>query len=77
MKKKFKYQVFDGGKPCDCFNQKVDKSWEQSSYNTFEEAEIYALHWLGMYSPGFGILQVDKPFEYHTKSFIEIRKIND
>lgn len=45
------FQVFDCGKPADCFHCKnVHESWNKSAYDTFEEAKEYAVKWLGAYS---------------------------
>ena len=40
-----KYQVFEGDKPADCFHTNVNKSWNKSIYDSFEEACIYAIFW--------------------------------
>jgi len=50
-------------------------------FDTFEEAEAYALNWLGDYGDGLkGHLKVNEPYDYSAygpdmASFIEIREI--
>lgn len=40
------YQVLQGNLPADCFGfPTLDKSWNQSIFNTFEEACEYAYYW--------------------------------
>jgi hypothetical protein len=69
------YQVFDCGKPADCEHFKVRPSWNNSCFNTFEEAQAYALNWLGWIGEGLE-LKLGIPYNYGYDSRIEIRKIN-
>lgn len=40
------YQVLQGNLPADCFGfPELDNSWNQSVFNTFEEASEYAYYW--------------------------------
>lgn len=40
------YQVLQGNLPADCFGfPSLDNSWNQSIFNTFEEACEYAYYW--------------------------------
>ena len=76
---KEKFQVFDCGKPADSKNVpslKGIKCWENAIFNSFNEAESYALLWLDQYGPGFDVLKVNEPWGYCMGSKIEIRKIN-
>jgi len=71
------FRVFDDGQPADCFHCKVDASWKKSSFETFKEAEAYALNWLGVYGPGPGVLKPNVPYDYsccELPCMIEIRE---
>lgn len=71
-----KYQVFEGGKPADCFHHKVDSSWNKSTFDTFEEAIEYAEQWLHPFVGKLGrVLKVNVPFEWYGDCFIEIREV--
>ena len=40
------FQVFQNGKPADCFGYpEMHKSWNKSKFETKHEAEVYAIHW--------------------------------
>lgn len=41
-----RYQVFDNGTPAQYPHHMVDESWENSIFDTFEEAHSYANNWL-------------------------------
>ncbi len=47
---KIKYQVLDNNKPAQYPDHSVDRSWKNSIFDTFEEAEKYCKKWLGVYS---------------------------
>lgn len=73
-----KYQVFDNNKPADCHNHKVHKSWNNSIFDSFEDAVKYARHWLGNQ---FDCISDDwdgKELEYSgCGDKIEIKEIKD
>lgn len=72
-----KYQVFDGNKPADCHGHKVDKSWDKSIFDTFEEAYFYAQNWLGQNYAGM-VLKLNTPADYSGYGdIIEIRSIKN
>jgi hypothetical protein len=76
-----KYQVLESGKPCDCRNYEVHPSWNQSIYDTFDDAMQYAKEWfwpfLGQQDSTF-ILELNKPYDYDgCGSTAEIREIDD
>ena len=48
-KKMATYTVFDTDKPAKYPEHKVDPSWDNATYGTFEEALTYAKLWLGAY----------------------------
>ena len=76
---KQQFQVFDCNKPADSKNVPSlagIKCWEKSIFDSFNEAETYALNWLGQYGPGLGVLKVNEPFDYCMGSLIEIRQLN-
>lgn len=61
------FQVFDNGKPADedGFPKLKEHGWETSKFETFAEAEKYALHWLGQWAPEPGVLQLNIPYDYN------------
>jgi hypothetical protein len=70
------YQVLENGKPCDCNHHKVHSSWNKSSYSTFEEAQEYAMKWLGEYAPPKGTLKLNTAYHYTgSDDYIEIKEI--
>lgn len=74
-----KYQVFDGGKPAELAASIL---WNNSVYNTFDEARKYAWKWLGDYGgssdgeTGYPLV-VNVPWDYGYGDMIEIREIPD
>ena len=70
-----RYQVLDTGKPANCFNYNVSKSWDQSTFDNFEDALAYANNWLGdVYGPVE--LKVNIPWGYSGYGdTIEIREV--
>jgi len=43
---KMKYQVFQDNEPADCFHQNnISRTWNNSIFDSFEEAIKYAIHW--------------------------------
>jgi hypothetical protein len=71
------YAVYDGGKPARYPECKVDPSWKNNTFETFEEAETYALNWLGDYAPDRGVILLDVPYDYsccEIPCLIEIRR---
>ena len=74
-----KYQVLDNDKPADCFNHKVDKSWNTNVFDTFDEALEYARAWLAPYGGSYDgksgiVLKVNEPYDYSGYGdMIEIR----
>lgn len=68
------YRVFDNNKPARYPDCKVDPSWSQCDFNTFEEAQAYANNWLGVF--GGVVLEEGVPLDYSGYgSYIEIRKL--
>lgn len=67
------FVVYENDKRADCWNFAVDYSWNNSSFDTKEEAIAYAKEWLGDYAP-----QHDWQGEKYSYSgygdFIEIRE---
>lgn len=61
------FQVFDGEKPADSrsCNMKEGLGWDNSKFQTWEEAVTYANLWLGMYGPGK--YEVNKPYYYYSE----------
>lgn len=76
-----KYQVLDSGKPCDHLNHEVDKSWNKSTHDTFEEARSYAWKWLGWHGGSIDgktgyPLKLNVPWDYSGMgTFIEIKLV--
>ena len=46
-KNDMKFSVYDNGKPAKYPECKVNYSWDNNTFNTFEEAQKYARMWLG------------------------------
>ena len=67
------YQVFDNNKPAQQPYHSIDKSWSNSKFSTLEEAQEYAKHWLGMYSPD-QYLSLNEKYDLYG-SIIEIREV--
>lgn len=59
-----KYKVYDNGRPCRFPECKVDPSWENNEFDTFEQAEMYACAWMGSMSPGLGVLRMYVAYDY-------------
>lgn len=51
-----RYQVLDNSMPADCFNHKVDDSWEQSTFDSFDDALCYARKWAEVESPAAAMM---------------------
>jgi hypothetical protein len=52
----------------------VHYTWDNCEFSTFADAEEYALHWLGGYSPGVNILQSNKPYCFNGYDTITIKE---
>lgn len=46
-----RFHVLDNYKPAKYPNHQIDPSWKENAYSTFEEAEKYLRHYLGIYAP--------------------------
>jgi hypothetical protein len=74
------FQVFDVygiEEPAELHFCKDDASWNKcrnSVFSTFDEAENYAISWLGCYAPKKGILQLNVIFDDGHGDFVVIRK---
>jgi len=66
--------VEEDGKPARYPECHVHPSWSNCEFATFEEAEAYALKWLGMHSPGKGQIEPNVPFEFCGNGQLMIRK---
>lgn len=68
-----RFQVLDNNEPADCHHFKLDPSWDKSVFDTFEQAEEYALEWLGLYAPDKGELKPNTPYCYSgAEDYLEI-----
>lgn len=68
MKRMKKYVVYDNGERA---NSSVAGDWDQSSFDTFDDAQTYANKWLGIATP----LVVNTPYNYSEhEATIEIRE---
>ena len=68
------FAVYDNGKPAKFPECKVDKSWSNNEFETFDAAVEYANKWLGPY--GGELLVLGKPNDYSGYGdVIEIREI--
>ena len=68
------FQVFEDDKPADVTGFPQLRSWKNSKFATFEEAQDYANDWLGEF--GGIVLKLNEPQDYSGYgSFIEIREI--
>ena len=68
--------VLDNGKPAQTRFHKVDRSWNNCLFTTFEDAERYAISWLGVYNPSFGTLELNVPYDYSGYGdMIEIKEL--
>jgi hypothetical protein len=76
-----KYQVFENDKPCDAANHKVHKSWNNSIFDSFNDALKYVYKWIGEYADpdsmtGSSGIKVNIPYDYSGYGdMIEIREI--
>lgn len=72
-----KYQVFDTGKPADCNHHEVDKSWNKSIFETYEEALTYVRKWLYPYGQAQEF-PVNTPVCYagYKEFYMEIKEIS-
>lgn len=68
------YQVFDNGKPAQHPDHNVHESWSCSIFDTLQEAQDHANHWLGTYSPGRP-LELNEEFDLYG-TIIEIREVS-
>ena len=74
------YGVFENNKPCDNKNHKVHPSWNNSVFETWDQALRYAYKWLGQFADAVKMegpaLEVNVPYDYSGYGdMIEIRKI--
>jgi hypothetical protein len=72
------YQVFDCGRPADCYHNDnmYGSYWGKSAYNTFVEAKNYATKWLGQYSNVIDFEWDGSPIDYDGMGdMIEIREV--
>ena len=73
---KIKYQVIDNNKPAQYPDHNVDRSWKNSIFDTFEEAEKYCKKWLGEYYLDKVPECCNQPIQYNDKGDeIEIRRV--
>ena len=70
------FYVFEGDKHAKYPECKVDTSWNNNCFLTFEEAEDYALNWLECYGPDKGVLKVNVPHEFQENCFIIIKELH-
>lgn len=73
------FQVFDNGKPADCWNQKSlgdgENGWTTSAFDTLDDAQEYATRYLGIYNPGRS-LEVGEKYDYSGYGdILEIREV--
>lgn len=69
------FQVLENNHPADCNSFNVHNSWNQSAYETLQEAQEYANKWLGAYQPK-DPLQVDEEYYYSgSDDFVVIREV--
>lgn len=69
-----KYNVYDNGKPANStsFKSLAGNGWDNSSFDTFVEAQAYANKWLGIFAM---LLTVNVPVDYNgCGDMIEIRE---
>lgn len=67
------FTVYDSGRAAQFPDCKVDPSWNNCTFQTLEEAQAYADHWLG-YGPCH--IQPNSPFSYGDECWIEIKQIS-
>lgn len=59
-----KYGVFENNKPCKYPEHKVDPSWNNYLFDTFREAQEYAIHWMGNWAPlDKDVLELNTPYD--------------
>lgn len=76
MEERQMFQVFDNNKPADCHHHGVHKSWDNSKFNTFDEAQEYARKWLGQVAGDLVPEEVNEKIDYSGYGdTIEIREI--
>jgi hypothetical protein len=59
------FRVMDNRKPAKYPECKVHPSWNKCDYTTFEDAEAYALKWLGILAPDKGFIHLGEPYDYN------------
>lgn len=59
------YYVYDTGRPATAEFCLVPECYDTYEFESFYEAEDYVADWLGdVFWPGFGVVELDKPYEY-------------
>ena len=79
------FQVFDGGKPADetTVPRLKGLGWENSKFETFEEAQKYARMWCAPYGSSYDgmngfVLKLNEPYDYSgCGDTIEIREVKE
>jgi hypothetical protein len=71
------FQVFDNDKTADRngFPRLKNDCWDNSKFETFGEAEAYAIKWLGEWAPDPGTLKVG--VYYHYSGYGDMLVIQD
>jgi hypothetical protein len=72
-----KFQVLDTDLPADCYHHEVGDSWDQSSFDSMEDAREYAINWLGPYKSVIRDDWQGESIRYSAFSRIEIRKVEN
>jgi len=73
------FSVYDNGRPAKYPDSKVDPSWNNNTFDTFEEALEYAHMWLGPFGGSWDgmdgvVLELNVPWDYSGYGdVIEIR----
>ena len=62
-----KYQVFEEDRPADCFHCKVHTSWDNSIFESFEEACKYAIYWAYPYNKAI----INDEYETYWKNIMK------
>jgi len=68
-----KFVVYENEVKAQYPDSQVHKSWNCCVFDTFEEAEDYAIKWLNEFAPPKGILKLNEPYEFYTNCIITIK----
>ena len=71
------WQVLENGSSCQYTQTSANHRWSQSIFPTFEQAQDYAMDWLGQWAPSNkNVLKPNEKFVFAQGCYIEIQGVS-